>query len=761
MNRILAGLSVLAAVILIYIPLYAQVGMVTVSGVVLDPDGNAVAGADVTVSVGSLAVVTTARTDAKGNFSASILAPGNYVLHVERAPFVETVTEFALSGGTPSPLRVTMAPGLTDTPETPPASEGDPVPLTDTAASFMPGVSGTQPGFNIGLRRERTTIRGFETALFGHGGISRDGFPLADTSHSLANIERTEVHKGGPSFINGRSEPGGYIHLVSRLAEPARHHSLEQHIGSFGHVRSILDTTGPVPRTSSLLYRATLEYHGSESFRDEIAFRRVFAAPALNWKRSNNTQVDISGRYQYDKTPSDYGIPAVGAGIAEIPISRFLGEPGDLARYKLDQEAAAITHRVNDRWTARARAARYNARGDVNETFVQSLDESTNVATRQLYRAPSGAKSYHYGGDLTGLWTTRSITHNVLIGANHYRRNFFENGMLVGGGANPTPINILNPVYGTFEKDPAFENQPNSPFQSNERWWNLSLQDQMTVAEGWRVLVGARLDRVAWEQSHSDDGLVDADAAENKFSPQAGVLYQPLSYVSFFANYSRPFGGPNISVDNFGGTLPSRTSRQAEGGVRTQWFDDRLEANGTYFYVIQKNIAQPQTALPGGPSMISDRAHSRGAEVDLVGRPFDFVDVTANYTYTNAKYTDDPLFQGNVLPNVARHLGRFWAQARLDRFGLSGFGAGAGLLTTSKRFGDHANSFVIPGYERIDMGLSYARRVSQSLFTVRVNVSNLFDSEHFVAADPRPAFARTSVMPGAPRMVTVGLRVER
>lgn len=783
MNRIFVGLSVLVAAILIYTPLFAQVGMVTVSGVVLDPAGNAVAGADVTVSVGSLAVVTTARTDAKGNFSASLLAPGNYVVHVVRAPFDETITELNLSGGTPTPLRVTMSPGLAGPSEIPAApvtreSEPDAVPdVTSSTPAIPPGllevhqmqrslealqsVSGIQTGFNLGLRRDRVLIRGFETALFAHGGTTIDGFPLADAYHSLANLDRIEVQKAGPSFLSGRAEPGGFVNLISRQAEPVRRHSLEQQIGSYGHVRSILDTTGAVPQSNSLLYRATLEYYGAESFRDEIAFRRVFAAPTLNWKRNDKTQIDISGRYQYDKTPSDYGIPAVDAGIAEIPISRFLGEPGDLSRYKLDQEIAGITHRANDNWTARARVARYSARGDVNETVVQSLDETTNIATRRLYRAPSGTKSYHYGGDISGHFATRSIAHTVLLGGNHYRRNFFENGMLISGGAQPSTINILNPVYGQFEKDLVYGNSPNSPFQSNERWWNLSLQDQMTVAEGWRVMVGARLDRVVWEQSHSDDGVVDADAIENKFSPQVGVVYQALSNVSIFANYSRPFGGPNISVNSFGGTLPSRTSRQAEGGLRSQWFDNRLSANAAYFYVIHKNIAQPQTALPGGNSSISDRAHSRGVEVDLLGRPFDFVDVTANYAYTNAKYTDDPSFQGNVLPNVGRHLGKFWAQARLDRFRLRGVGVGAGVFTTSKRFGDNANSFVIPGYERIDMGVSYARRVAESTFTVRVNVSNLFDSQHYVAADPRAAFARTSVMPGAPRVVMVGLRVER
>lgn len=75
------------------------------------------------------------------------------------------------------------------------------------------------------------------------------------------------------------------------------------------------------------------------------------------------------------------------------------------------------------------------------------------------------------------------------------------------------------------------------------------------------------------------------------------------------------------------------------------------------------------------------------------------------------------------------------------------------------RFGDRPNSFVMPAYARVDMAASYVFTLGGNELTAQVNVSNLFDERYFVAADGRPAFARISTTPGAPRSVTASARV--
>ncbi|MCM3444872.1 TonB-dependent receptor, partial [Metabacillus halosaccharovorans] len=57
----------------------------------------------------------------------------------------------------------------------------------------------------------------------------------------------------------------------------------------------------------------------------------------------------------------------------------------------------------------------------------------------------------------------------------------------------------------------------------------------------------------------------------------------------------------------------------------------------------------------------SGKARSRGVELDVSGKLGERVNVIASYAYIDAKTTEDPLYAGNQLWNVARHTASFAA----------------------------------------------------------------------------------------------------
>jgi iron complex outermembrane receptor protein len=304
-------------------------------------------------------------------------------------------------------------------------------------------------------------------------------------------------------------------------------------------------------------------------------------------------------------------------------------------------------------------------------------------------------------------------------------------------------------------------NQLRLYYRARDSWVSAYLQDRITVSDRWHVMLGGRFDRVLSEQSRSEDRVTEADRLDSRFSPRAGVLYQATDTVSVFANYARPFGGPNTGVDTVNGdALPSRRSEQFEAGVRSQWLQGRLSADVALFQLTQKNLPQQLSFLPGRPTDLTAKARSRGAELEILGRPYRAVDIVGNYAYTDGRYTDDLNYQDNVLPNAARHAGSLWVQTRLDAYGLPPISVGAGAYAAGRRFGDSANSFSMPAYARLDVAGSYGFKFRRSTLTAQVKVSNLLDELYFLAADPRPAFSRLSVTPGTPRTVSVALRVE-
>jgi iron complex outermembrane receptor protein len=626
-------------------------------------------------------------------------------------------------------------------------------------------VSGVQDAFGWGALRDRLIVRGFEIVDFPQGGSYVDGLLQFDSINSLANVENVEVLKGASAMLFGRMQPGGLVNYVTKRPQRQRAHSVQQQFGSFGQYRTTLDTTGQLRGDGSLMYRANAEFIEADSFRDFVNSNRVFVAPSLTWKPSARTQFDVDVSYQDDETLNDYGIPAFGSGVAPIPRTRYLGESFNRSTTTTDQESVGMTHRFTDQWRLKAKVSRFAQNGLFDETVVEFVDETTGIADRWLYDAPYTADASYGVADLTGALTTGRIKHTMLFGVDRYGRTYTEDGIFVdpfstATGLFPSPIDIFNPVYG-YDKAAVLEGQPRASFQTKDSWWGVYAQDQVSLSDQWHVMIGGRFDHAVAQQSRNPERTTDVETVDNRFSSRLGVLFHPTPDIGLFANYTRAFGGPNIGVSaEDGSALPSRTSSQMEGGVKTQWLQGRITASAVIFQLTQANIAQPISPVPGSPSDVSGEARSRGLELDLLGRFGSDVDVVASYTRSDGEFTIDANNQGNGLPNVAPHMGSLWLQYRLDSAGLPGASVGGGIFSIGDRPGDNANSFVLPGYARVDVAATYRARVGRSALVFQVNVENLLDEEYFAAANGRTYLVRISNTPGTPRSVMGSIRFE-
>ena len=370
-------------------------------------------------------------------------------------------------------------------------------------------------------------------------------------------------------------------------------------------------------------------------------------------------------------------------------------------------------------------------------------------------RCPERLRWFFATADVSGQLTTGAVRHNLLAGTDYYNRRYFEDGIFVdpfstSNGLFPSPIDIFNPVYG-YDKAAVLDGQPRASFQTSDDWMGFYAQDQLTLgaARQWHVLVGGGFDHARSRQSRNPERDTDVQTNDDTFSPRVGALYQPIPQVAVFANNARAFGGPNIGVSAVDGSaLPSRTSRQSEAGVKFQLYGQRVSGSAVYFHLTKENIAQPLSVQPGSPSDVSGEARSRGFELDVLGQLSDTLSISATYpTRTDAEYTEDLRAQGNRLPNVADHMGSLWMQYRLDIAGLRGAGVAAGIFMMGDRAGDRPNSFVMPGYARVDLAGTYRFRAGQSAMVAQLNVENLFDKEYFLSADGRPLYARIGTAP--------------
>lgn len=189
----------------------------------------------------------------------------------------------------------------------------------------LKNVSGVQPAFGFGSLFNGFTIRGFTSPVLSlslfHNGLRRRA-----NNFETANLEQVEVIKGPAAVLYGRLDPGGMVNLVTTRPSPEPYYAVKQQFGSFDLYRTVLEATGPVTADRSLLYRTTLAYQNSESFRDFEELERIFFAPSITWFPTPRTEISLALEYKKDNQVTHYGIPAIGNRPASIPISRFLGD---------------------------------------------------------------------------------------------------------------------------------------------------------------------------------------------------------------------------------------------------------------------------------------------------------------------------------------------------------------------------------------------------------------------------------------------------
>lgn len=151
------------------------------------------------------------------------------------------------------------------------------------------------------------------------------------------------------------------------------------------------------------------------------------------------------------------------------------------------------------------------------------------------------------------------------------------------------------------------------------------------------------------------DTVVDNDFDNVSFTVKGD--YDVTDNALVFASYSTGFKGSGFSPDCFGPTacfLPveEETVETIEVGFKSQFADNRVQLNGTYFFNSYDNL-QIGATVPGlGFTRFNvDETEIQGLEFDLTFRPTDRFELVANLGLLDAEYTELTESQAGGLSN--------------------------------------------------------------------------------------------------------------
>jgi iron complex outermembrane receptor protein len=653
-----------------------------------------------------------------------------------------------------------------------------------TITDALENVSGVRAQPSLGMVNS-IIVRGFTNQnIYRNGLKTNDDFPF---QFDTANLQSVEVVKG-PAQLYGRSEPGGLVNVTTKKPLDIPYYSLEQRFGSYDLYRTEWDATGPLNKNKSLLYRFTGSYQNNNSFRDFVSNDRMLFAPSITWKPTDSTDETIELQVLNQDFTSDFGIPVIGKRPAPIPISRSLGDP-NTPKSNLNQVqlGSLFNHRFNKDWAIHSRfLASFDS---ANSTFVNpvpafdpasALDQNTGILKRNAFYQEDYGEKYATNLDLTGKFDLGFSKHEVLMGFDFYRS--FHHYGTKGFWNTPNPalaINIYNPApsYGIPQSvfDTAFlTSQRPSGDRSVffNQWEGVYFQDQITLWDKLHIMGGGRYDWTATARgrgaSYSQaSALVDSATINDQgFSPRIGILYQPITELSVYGNWTTSFGANN-GASATGASFKPQIGEQFEAGIKTSLFDQRFLSTLAYYHLTKDNLLTPDLNGAPGDSIAIGQQRSQGIELDMTGQITDALSLIGSYAYTDARVTKDASvadggFLGKRLSNVPENAGSLWVKYDFKGHkALNGFSMGLGTFAAGQREGNLDNSFQLPGYVRVDAFAAYRWNIKKTKVTAQFNIRNLLEKRYYESTDPESNVSPAlGVAPGAPLMAIGSLRIE-
>ncbi|MEH2081816.1 MAG: TonB-dependent siderophore receptor [Nostoc sp.] len=600
--------------------------------------------------------------------------------------------------------------------------------IKDQRATRLTEVLKNVPGVVVGGRSPRDplniyTIRGFgaftDTLLNGvqDRSIGSVGFG------SNANVERVEVLKGPASVLFGQGGLSGQVNIVTKQPLRDPFYSVEVTAGNYNAYNGAIDLSGALNDSKTVLYRLNASAGTTESFIDFYNQQEYLIAPTVSWQISDRTKLTLEASYSLAQGPYDFGIPAQGSILpnpnGEIPRNRSFSEPGlNNAANGAFRIGYNFEHRFSENWQARSvfQTSLFHLRRNILAPF--GLRDDLRTIDRGIEDFDYDENAYNLDNYLVAKLTTGSIKHQLVAGFNLNRTDTNTNDTF----SDTTPLDIFNPVYGNITENFL----PDFNFESRQQQLGFYLQDQITLAENLKVLLGGRFDIVNSEFRDLLNQTSDFSQAE-AFSPRLGIVYQPIQPLSFYASYSRSFSSGSSA---FGvGTPQPERGTQYEIGVKAD-LTDRLAATLAFYDLTRTNLP---TSDPNDPrlTILIGEQRSRGIEFDVSGEILPGWNIIAGYAYTDAVITEDSdLPVGNRLESVPRHALNLWTTYEIQSGSLKGLGFGVGAFYYGDQEADINNTVELPSYIRTDAAIYYKRDNYQAA----INIRNLFDSDYFVSA---------------------------
>ena len=676
--------------------------------------------------------------------------------------------------------------------------------ILDQGATTVNEVVKNISGVNQNSSYNDFSIRGFRATGNRNSGNLLNGM-RAQTSlwkqSSLANIERVEVIKGPASALFGNAAPGGVINRVTKKPLFENKNSITVGVGSWNTLKTYGDFTGPLNPKKTLLYRLNLGYEKTDSFRDLQGSESIIAAPSFSYIPNEKTHINVDFVYQNFNGKIDRGqsVPADG-NVYSTPISRSLSAANDFLKENTLNTTIALTHKFSDHISLNAIY--------LNSSYSEDMLEHTqaNLYYKQI---GNGANAFRYADPNKVMMTanqrkryfannsfntyfnfnfnTGILKHKLLVGYDYFISeqkagsssisaqgylskdktkvvNTYTTTANVLAGSVQTPttnvpvFDLYDPIAGNAYKDISkyiWKQNTLNPYEEYSH--GVYVQEQIDISIV-KLLIGLRQE---WfTEILNKETTKEISRQTSAFIPRVGLVVEASENINLYSTWVKGFQpqGANIQSDpdRYGGPFDYMKSELYEVGLKTEWFNKRLNATLAIFKITQENSLEQSPKAGKADWRVPVDEESNGFELDVAGQILPNFSVVANYAYTDARIVklkeEGAIKDLNVQrPSTPRHAANLWTKYIFENGSLKGLGAGIGVSYASERLGQvgrRATAASYPDYTLLNAVLYYKVKDVQ----LQLNVNNVLNRTYWISG-----YDNLRNFPGAPRNINASV----
>ena len=516
------------------------------------------------------------------------------------------------------------------------------------------------------------SARGFDITNFQVDGVGLP-FTFGNVYGDLdtAIYDRVDAVYGANGLMSGTGNPSASINFVRKRPTVDFQASVGVTLGSWDRRRFEGDISGALVESGRIRGRLVVARAEGDSYLDRYSHEKNVFYGVIEADLDDATTLALGHNEQHNQAKGGMwgALPLYYTDGSPTHYDRSTSTATDWAYWHTTVKStfAELTRRFDNGWVGKATLTHNEQDNQSALFYVYGTPSPSTGLGLMAYPSRYDSKNQQDLADVsaTGKINLGGRQHDLTLGANWSRDNLTDISHYGRG------IGTALPDLATWSGDyamPLFDASVNGSAFTYKRQSAYGAA-RLNPADDLKIILGARATRFDY------DGIaygVSQKTEGSKVSPYAGVIYDLTRNVSAYASYTGIFN-PQYQIDATGAPLKPADGKSYEVGLKSEFFDKKLNASLALFKSEQHNLAETAGYIGATAYYKGIDAYSKGFQADLSGQLTSRLQATAGYTQLSIHDKDG----NDVRTYTPRRLLRLATVYRVP--GIDGLKVGANL----------------------------------------------------------------------------------